>query len=931
MDKILLTNYSDLKFLDKIKESLLICKSFYFSVSFIKKAGLVLILNDVESALSRGAKGKIITSTYQNFTDILSLKLFLSLSIKYKNFECHLDDQSFGENGFHSKGYIFEFGDYYELIVGSSNITRFALIKNIEWNLSLITKDKDKLILDTIYEFNHLWEKTYKLTQELIDNYMMKLDYAIEKWDMDYIQSFTTVKPNYMQRVALREIRRYRDMGINRALVVAATGSGKTYLAAFDARNFSAQKLLFIVHRDTILNDALKSFSKVFGDTVSYGLFNVDYKETDSDFVFSTNVMMSKNLHSFNKNHFDYIVVDEVHHAVASTYESIINYFTPQFLLGLTATPERMDNQSVFDIFEKNVPYELRLRDALLNDLIVPFKYYGIRDELIDYGEKDVRLLAKQMSSTVHCEFIAEEIEVHKPQNKLKAIGFCRTIDHARQMAESMEMLGYNTTYLIGGNNTGERIKAFKDLQDETNQLEIIFSVDILNEGVDIPGINMVLFLRPTESSTIFIQQLGRGLRKYDDKKYLTVLDFIGNSYNRSVQIAMALGSLSNSSIMEKALLTDLVRDNFKEIGLPIEIHIDELSKEEILKHIESTNFNKKEFLIKDYKNFKTYLKSSQYPSHMDYLNNDCAPNILRFIKSSLDGRKNHSYYNFLLKSGEDIPSFNNEQILFIEYLSNYLPIVRPYEMMVIKSLMNVHLDKNDLEKIIQEHYQIFKHNQFEHALRNLQNDFLSENDRNIKTQYLKVQNNQYYLNIDLSNSVFLEHIKDMLDYGLTRYDIEFGEFEGNLKLYANYSTEQFMMSICESSLVYYRGTKIEKDGTVYILAGLKKDESIAERLNYNDKFVNKNTFQWESKNGNTLTNNPGLKLINSKIAHLFIRKVKSEDGITLPFTYIGTGQLTNPRPSTNPDKRLLFDVILDNEIPEYLRYDFKVPKTIDL
>ena len=198
-----------------------------------------------------------------------------------------------------------------------------------------------------------------------------------------------------------------------------------------------------------------------------------------------------------------------------------------------------MDGESVFDLFEKNVPFELRLRDALLNDLIVPFKYYGIRDRHVDYSRKSMRTLGKQLASMEHCELISEHIEKYRPNGKLKAIGFCQNIDHASQMAESMQAMGYHTTYLTGDSRTGERIKAFRDLQDDDESLEIIFAVDLLNEGVDIPGINMVLFLRPTESSTIFIQQLGRGLRKYPDKEYLTVLDFIGNSYERSVQLPL--------------------------------------------------------------------------------------------------------------------------------------------------------------------------------------------------------------------------------------------------------------------------------------------------------------------------------------------------------------------------------------------------------
>lgn len=547
------TNHSNLKFLDKIKKSLNDCSLFAFTVSFIKYAGLVLLKEDIETALIRGAKGRIITSTYQNFTDIDSLELFLSWQNKYNNFQCHLDFECFGDNGFHTKGYYFEYDNSYELLVGSSNITRFALLKNIEWDLAIYSNELNIAIENSREDFEYLWNKTFLLDEELIKLYILRLDYAIEKWDMDYIQNYTSIKPNLMQRKALRELRRYRDMGVKRALIVSATATGKTYLAAFDARNFDAKRLLFIVHRENILLEARKSFSKVFGSKYTYGLYTGNTKELSSDFVFTTTSMLSQHLDMFLPNEFDYIIFDEAHHIVAPGAKSIYDYFKPDFLLGLTATPERMDYKDIFDLFDKNVPFELRLSDAIRNDLITPFHYYGIRDTLINY---DVSIndyeLIKQISNDLHVEFIKEQIEKYKLDGKLKAVAFCKSIEHAKKMSSAMATIGYNTTSLTGINEVATRIKAFNDLQDDLNPLEIIFTVDILNEGVDIPGINMVLFLRPTESSTIFIQQLGRGLRKCKNKPYLVVLDFIGNSYKRSSQIALALGSLSDGNVIEK-------------------------------------------------------------------------------------------------------------------------------------------------------------------------------------------------------------------------------------------------------------------------------------------------------------------------------------------------------------------------------------------
>lgn len=517
LDSKFLTNYTEETFLSTIQSNLRCCNAFYFSVSFIKKAGLVLLSKDIKAAVERGARGKLITSTYQNFTDVESLRFFQSLSMAYENFECHLDDECFVDgknystNGYHTKGYVFEFGERCEIVIGSSNITRYALLKNIEWDLLVECKRDDRVYFSVMEEFNDLWDKTKKIDQELINLYAQKLNFVIERWDMDYDLEERKLTPNYMQKKALRELNRNRAIGVSRSLVISATGSGKTYLAAFDALNFDPGRLLYIVHEGSILKKSLETFQEVFSGLKTCGLYTGEAKELEADFIFSTNVSMCNALELFDKKEFDYIIIDECHHAVAQTYRRIIDYFEPEFMLGLTATENRMDNQDVVELFGNNIPYELRLRDAIINDLIVPFHYYGIRNDLIDYGltESNERKLIAQLSTADNCEFIRSQIEKHRPEGqKLKALAFCKNIQHARMMADIMSE-HYNTAYLTGRNNTGERIRAYNDLQSEQKTLEILFAVDILNEGVDIPGVNMVLFLRPTESSTIFIQQLG--------------------------------------------------------------------------------------------------------------------------------------------------------------------------------------------------------------------------------------------------------------------------------------------------------------------------------------------------------------------------------------------------------------------------------------
>lgn len=924
MKDLFLTNYSDLSFLDRIKDCFKKCNSFTLSVSFIKKAGLVLFQREIEEALERGAKGRIITSTYQNFTDIASLKDFLAWQNTYDNFECHLDMNCFGENGFHSKGYLFEYDDSIEIIVGSSNITRFALLKNIEWNISLISKDNIESYDEAIKNFEYLWDRTFKLSEDVIKQYNFVLDYAIEKWDMDYINPLTqNIVPNSMQRKALKELTRYRDTGVKRALIISATGSGKTYLAAFDARNFDAKRVLFVVHRETILKDAKQTFMNVFGAEKTCGLYTGNSKDLDCDFVFASSNMLARHLTEFDKNEFDYICYDEVHHIVAECGKKILNYFNPEFLLGLTATPERMDNQDIFELFEQNVPFELRLRDAINNDLIVPFHYYGIRDDLINYGEDDKNKVSKNIAESENVDFIVKEIEKHRlPNEKLKAVAFCTNIAHCSLMANELAMRGYSTVALTGENNTGERIKAFNDLQDETNDLEIICTVDILNEGVDIPAINTVLFLRPTESSTIFLQQLGRGLRKYQNKQYLTVLDFIGNDYSRSVQIALALGTLGKTTYTEKAYLKNLIESDYKTLNIPgVEIHIDELSKKEIVKFIDQENFNKKSFLKKDYENFKKYLNKDSIPTHMDYLESEIAPDLNRFIKSKIGGKRIRSYYEFLTMIGEEnLPIFTEEEIKLIDSIEELLPIVRIDEFLIINYLL--HHNEISIDKIVGYNSRVTKET-LNNAI-----EFLTNNEVLINNQ----------LSIDNISNI-KDYLEDLINYGINRYEIEFGDFEGKYKLYANYSKEQTMTSINKKYTmdILLKGTYFDTEaGDTYVYVGLKKDKAKQERTDYKDKFISPSIFQWESENNVTVDNSIGLKLRNTKNIYVFVRKMDDEDNIILPFTYFGTGKFTNMRESHVKDqktgasyKTLLFDIQLDNTVPEEYFVDFEIPNEI--
>jgi hypothetical protein len=520
------------------------------------------------------------------------------------------------------------------------------------------------------------------------------------------------------------------------------------------------------------------------------------------------------------------------------------------------------------------------------------------------------------MTNVNHIHKIDAEITKYRFDEKLKCIGFCIDVDHATQMSIAMNQFGYNTISLTGRDSIESRILAFKNLQDDEHDLEIIFTVDILNEGVDIPKLNMLLFLRPTESPIIFLQQLGRGLRKIEGKPYDIVLDFIGNSYARSIQIARALGSLSPHGILEKETLIDLVTNDFRSIDLPdVKIYIDNLSKEDIIEYIKNTNFNKIEFLQADYKNFKKFIGKDTPPVHMDYIIHEVAPDINRFIQSKYKGKKIKSYYSFLKYFGENVFDIDQQELDFLEFVTSHLPLVRPEDYVIIKHLVENRVSTKDLIKETFENMGYhFRDFHYASAIRYLNS-----------ANYLVNQDGMVKLKMLFENLQFKDHLCDLLDYGLSDYNHRFSDNSETFKPYQRYRNEQIILLISSDKVyVYQKGTKIEEE-KIYIFVNLKKPSTTDVRLNYGDNFRSANVFRWESETNTTLEKHRGL--IGDKIAYLFVRKQSEEDNITLPFIYIGTGKLTNPVVNeNNPGKTLFFDIILDQNIPNEFKEELGVP-----
>lgn len=927
MKTLFLSNTTKERTLDKINTLLKTCDHFYFSVSFIKKAGLDYIIPAITSALIRGASGRVLVSTYKNFTDIQSLQTLLELSERFTLFKCHLEYDSLNGKGYHAKGYIFTNSAEINILVGSTNITKFALNSNVEWNLlhTNRTESKDTLYFELMGEFDTYWKHTLPLTIDDIHRYKEQLELASEYWDMDtYFSNKNTKVPNKMQEKALRELNKTRKMGQQKALIVSSTGSGKTFLSAIDVMQFGSTRMLYLVHRENILDSAMLTFGSLNFSNITMGKYTGNQVDRGVDYLFATTSMMSSHLDEFEPNQFDYIVADEAHHIVSPEYSKIIEYFTPSFLLGMTATPERLDQQDVFKVFGYNVPYHLRLRDAIKYKIVVPFKYFGIRNKNIDYGDiRDLDFI-DQMMQPNNIELILENLSKFIDKNnkingqKLMAIAFCKTIHHAKAMERLFNSNDLPSIHLDGNSSIDLRQKTFNRLQNPLEPLNIICAVDILNEGIDIPLINLVMFLRPTESPTIFLQQLGRGLRTSSQKKQLIVLDFIGNNYRRSIQLLKALGQLSNTDILEKKYLAQLIQTDFDVISkdLGVEIFMDELTKNEFLAILANENFNTKNFLMNDYKTFKNFLNTDSYPKHIDYFDNEYAPDLIRLLKSPIKNKTSKSYYSFLKNIGEaSISEIDSSEQEFIDKISELLPLVRLHEFRIIEEIIAGMNSKEQISQILLN--ELGSASQTSSAWRILAaHDIISDGDL-----VTLVRGNPSKFSV--------EFIEDLLNYGKKRYEYEFQNDISSsdiYKLYHSYYKEQALMLINHYSMT--KGT-IYKNNNVYIFVNLKKDLSIEDHLHYNDVFLSPTLFQWESMNGVLPETSEGRRLVSSQKVFLFVRKMEQEDGVTMPFTYFGTGEfLKDPIISAKKEKSMIFKLKLDTPVDRRFELDFSIPQT---
>jgi superfamily II DNA or RNA helicase/HKD family nuclease len=921
----LITNQNSTNFFEELSQSLNACKRFYFSVAFINYSGLQLLLDVFKKLDNNDVCGKIITSTYLNFTDVKSLR---KLS-EFSNIETkiYVADRY---KGFHTKGYIFEFDNYYKIIVGSSNITQSALKTNVEWNVKYITKNKTEgFAIEIINEFNDLWDLTTEINEDFLTQYESFLS-EVEKFvrlENNVFENHIVLKENSMQQKALYNLQKLRENKQNKALIIAATGTGKTYLSAFDVRQFEPKRVLFLIHREVILSEAMKSYKRVHTNKVMTRYSGTE-KDYSGDFVFAMiqTLYSNENYKSIPKDYFDYIIADEAHRSYSTSYRSILEYFEPKFLLGMTATPERTDGGNIFEFFNNNIALEMRLRDSLREDLVLPFHYFGISDVTTDLEDIDLSKIdevARKLSIKDRVDFVIEKMEYYGfSGRKRKCLGFCVSNAHADFMASEFNAFGYPSISLSGESSDTERKEVIKRLENLDDKLEFIFTVDIFNEGIDIPSVNLVLMLRPTQSPIIFTQQLGRGLRKHYEKEFLTVLDFIGN-HNKSFLIPIAL---SGSRYYDKDSLRVQLEKNFSDIPGCTNISMDEIAKEHILTQLERVNFTDMKYLREEYLEFKNSL-GGKVPLLLDYVGHETAPDPVKFIL------KSGSYYEFVASMENKDIDLDNRILDILRSLDKQLPIKRINEFVVIKHLVsNKSISCDQAKDEILKYVNDIDDESLLHTFKYLSGKILGDREKN--TFSYVSGNGKNYLELN-DDSVFQNKlILETLNYGILRYQEEFGKERLTypyLKKYEYYKMKDMgFLTNYHKSFASIRGSGVWKNGNhYYLFVDLHKGEDIQESINYKDKLLSQSLMQWETQNKTSQNSEVGKDLINNRERnihlHMFLRKAKQIGNQKLDYIYIGEVNSL----SFEGERPITIQMEIVEPLPQYIYDDLTFVKNV--
>ena len=934
--KLITNDYqSNLFVIDQLKSELLTCRSFDIIVSFIRGSGLNMLISTLKILNEMGIKGRVITSTYMNVTEPKALRILNDL----ENIDVKVYQHRKMTDSFHTKSYIFyRDQNLSSVIIGSSNISAAALKTGEEWNVRTYERASDAVFEHTSIKFNRLWDsdRVVPLTSKFITKYenFIESNHVIKPISKSFNvnQDEEGFRPNSMQKTAISNLIQSIDNGHKRGMAIAATGTGKTFLAALAAERLDPERVLFVAHRNELLDSGLKTFKTVFkGEDTLYSKYKASDR-TMSKFTFASIQTLVNDIDKIDSRQFDLIIIDEFHHATASNYMKVINHFEPEFLLGLTATPERTDGGDIFELAEHNIIVDVRLKDALEGELLVPFQYYGISDDTIDLSKTEKissQALTKLLNSNRRVDFIISKMKEYALSGQRKAIGFCQSIDHANFMYKSFLDKGFHCEVLTGDNTDEERRDVINRLESDDDPLEIIFTVDLFNEGVDIPSVNLILFLRPTESAIIFTQQLGRGLRKFDGKEYLTVLDFVTNDRNNYL-IPIALSG--DRQVRNKDSTSSKTRTGIKTNSPEIHIELDYKTKHKILESISQTKFYTAVNIKNEAKEFLQYIRreTSQSDRNLkitDFYKYDEAPNIYMMFNKTY---KNIHKLNVAIKEcselDEKIVSNKLLNKVFNE-ITNLIPVLRLYDYIVfIEILKGQKVDVNFIEQKVKEYYSISLNEQAHQKIRySIDRIELMLN----KTSQWYNMSFEQIVSLFSQDENLVKLLDQYLDYGMysyrKRFDVQKLNEEMELTLHEEYDRKSVGALVgYDKNIDAWREGVHAYNGHYYLFVNLKKDETnVEEHLMYDDYFINEELFHWQSQNQTDQTSKRGKDLIFHKERniqiHLFVRKANNEEGITLPFNYMGEVEVV----SYSGNKPISFEWKLKQRIPQNLLDEF--------
>lgn len=905
-------NYkSGKKVLSSIEDELLRCDKFQISVAFITMSGITPLLQTFKDLEKKNIPGEILTTNYLNFSEPKALEKLNGLS----NITLKMYDVQEADEGFHTKGYIFKKDEVYRIIIGSSNITSAALTSNHEWNTKLVSTEHGKIAKEIVDEFNRLWNSSYALDfNEFYDNY--KEQYEIIKHQRDIARIDNVVllekyklKPNSMQIGFITNLKKILEEGEDRALLISATGTGKTYASAFAMRELGFKKVLFLVHRGQLARQTKKSYEKVFAKSVSMGLVGAGYHEYEADYVFATVQTLNRDEHllQYDKNAFDCIIFDEAHHVTADTYQKIMKHFTPKLWLGMTATPDKRDDniagRNVYELFNYKIAYEIRLQQAMEENLLCPFHYFGITDlDLIaDGGKSSEERIEnfRHLTSDERVENVMKQARYFGYSGeRVKGLIFCSRIDEAKELSAKFNKNGWRTLVLSGNDSEEARAAAIERLagKESENALDYIISVDIFSEGVDVPEINQVIMLRPTQSPIVFIQQLGRGLRKAEDKEYVVVLDFIGN-YQNNFMIPIAL---SGDRSYNKDNIRRYVTEGGRIIPGASTIHFDEISRKRIFQAIDNANFSDIKLIRENYTNLKN--KLGHIPALADF-DKYGEMDVLRIFDNSSLG----SYYKFLVKYEKEYTiRLSEDEEKVIEFISKKLASgKRVYELELLKYLMDC--PNNPIgwlrELSLKKYHHFIDDNCAGNIINVMTNEFPTSAAKKTYAQcvFLEKEGDDFSASKSfmkmLDNSDFRSILEELLDFGITRYKENYSVHyqDTDLVLYQKYTYEDACRLLnWERNEVPLNigGYKYDKKTKTFpIFINYDKQDDISDRTKYEDHFVSASRLIAISKSGRSVDSEDVQNFLKARErgidVHLFVRKNK-DDKISKEFYYLG-------------------------------------------